>query len=155
MVNLVRWTPEKLIGDARSFDQLFNELWRSVWANWPMAFDTDTARPVLRPPMDVMEDENGLTVRVELPGLTAEDVSVEVEGDLLTISGEFKAAEEREGVRYYLRERCAGPFRRSLRLSDTVDVEHISATFENGVLTLALPKRPEAQPKRIEVRTAS
>jgi HSP20 family protein len=153
MANLVRWTPGNLLRDARSFDQLFDELWRSAWANLAMPYDTDTARPVLRPPMDVVEDENGLTVRIELPGLTADDVSVEVEGDVLTISGEFKAAEEREGVRYYVNERCAGPFRRSLRLSDTVDVEHITATFENGVLTLALPKRPEAQPKRIEVRT--
>lgn len=154
MVNLVRWTPGKLPGDARSFDQLFDELWRSAWTNWLAPFDTDTARPVLRPPMDVIEDENGLTVRVDLPGLTAEDVKVEVEGDVLTISGEFKTPEEREGLSYHLRERCAGSFRRSLRLSDTVDVEHIAATFENGVLTLALPKRPEAQPRRIEVRTA-
>lgn len=154
MVNLIRWTPENSLRNLRSFDQLFDELWRSAWTNWLAPYDTDTARPVLRPPMDVVEDENGLTVRVDLPGLTADDVTVEVEGDMLTISGEFKAAEEREGQRYYTRERCAGPFRRSLRLSDTVDVEHIAATFENGVLTLALPKRPEAQPKRIEVRTA-
>ncbi len=154
MVKLVRWTPAAAPRGYRTFDQMIDDLWRSGWSNAPARYDTDTARPMLRPAMDVIQHEDGVTVRVDLPGLTAEDVNVEVHGDLLTISGEIKSAEEREGERYHTRERCAGAFKRSLRLSDTVDVEHIAATFENGVLTLALPTRPEAQPRRIEVRTA-
>ena len=153
MVKLVRWTAPAPRG-YRTLDQVVDDLWRSAWSNTPACYDTDTARPVLRPAMDVTQDETGVTVRVDLPGLTAEDVTVEVHGDLLTISGEIKAAEEREGERYHVRERYAGAFKRSLRLGDTLDMENIAATFENGVLTLALPTRPEAQPKRIDVRTA-
>jgi HSP20 family protein len=154
MVKLVRWTPTTAPRSYRTFDQMVDDLWRSGWSNAPARYNTDTARPVLRPAMDVIQHEDGVTVRLDLPGLTAEDVSVEVHGDLLTISGEIKATEEREGERYHTRERCAGAFKRSLRLGDTVDTEGIEATFENGVLTLALPTRPETQPKRIDVRTA-
>lgn len=152
MVKLVRWMPPAPRG-YRTLDQVVDDLWRAGWLN-PARYNTDTARPMLRPAMDVTQNEAGVTIRMDLPGLTAEDVSVEVHGDLLTISGEIKAAEEREGAQYHVRERCAGAFKRSLRLGDTVDLEHIEATFENGVLTLAVPVRPEAQPKRIEVRMA-
>lgn len=152
MVKLVRWTAPAP-RSYRTLDQVVDNLWRSGWSN-PARYNTDTARPVLRPAMDVSQDETGVTIRVDLPGLAAEDVTVEVHDDLLTISGEIKAAEEREGERYHVRERCAGAFKRSLRLGELLDMERIEATFDNGVLTLALPMRPEAQPKRIEVRTA-
>ncbi|MEP0763559.1 MAG: Hsp20/alpha crystallin family protein [Chloroflexota bacterium] len=152
MVKLIRWMPTAPHG-YRTLDQVVDDLWRAGWLN-PARYNTDTARPMLRPAMDVTQDETGVTIRVDLPGLTADDLTVEVDGDLLTISGEIKAAEEREGEQYHVRERCAGAFKRSLRLGEMVDVERIEATFENGVLTLAVPMRPEAQPKRIEVRTA-
>ncbi len=130
------------------------DLWRYA-GNDAARYDSDTARPVLRPAMDVIEREDGIVIRMNLPGLSPDNVTVEVEGDLLTISGELGESAETEGERYHFRERYTGAFKRTLRLADTLDTGSITATFENGVLSLSLPKRPETQPKRIPVQMAS
>lgn len=150
MANMVRWTPTR---NPRTLDRVLDDLWRSSWQQ-PEHVATDTARPLLRPAMDVAENEDQITVQVDLPGLRADDVTVEVEGDLLTISGE--RGEQRAGEQEQIthRERRYGAFKRSLRLGDQIDAENVAATFENGVLTLVLPKKPEAQPKRITVQRA-
>jgi len=129
----------------------FDELWRNQAAH----YNSDTARPVLRPAMDVVENEDGIVIRMDLPGLAAENVNVEIEGDLLTISGELGETAENDNERYHTRERCTGAFKRTLRLADTLDTDNIDALFENGVLRLSLPKRPELQPKRITVQVAN
>jgi HSP20 family protein len=123
---------------------MMNDLWNG------QRYLTDTVRP----PMDVIENENGINIRVNLPGLSPDDVNIEIEGNLLTISGEVNNHTEKEGERYHYRERWSGSFKRSLRLADTLDTDNVEAVFENGVLNLALPKRPESQPKRIKVETA-
>jgi HSP20 family protein len=133
----------------KSFDELFEDLWR----NWPSRLMSDTARPLLRPAMDVLENDNELTVRMDLPGLAPENLKVEVNDGVLTISGEVGDTIEKEGERYHYRERSYGAFQRSLRLPNTIDTEKVDATFENGVLHLTLPKLPEAQPKQIAVKT--
>jgi HSP20 family protein len=125
-------------------NDLFNEHWAAA----------NAAPPALRPALDVIEAEDALTVRVNLPGLSPEDVTIEIDGNLLTISGEFQSEIDEETERYHHRERRDGAFKRSLRLDDTLDQDNATATFDNGVLTLALPKLPEAQPKRITVQTA-
>jgi HSP20 family protein len=139
MAHLIRWVPRSTVADR---NPMTNDLWRNNWNN------------VLRPAMDVIENENDVTVRVNLPGLNPDDIDIQVEDDLLTISGEIKTSEEQENERYHYRERSYGAFKRSLRLADTIDAQNIDATYENGVLALALPKRPETQPKRIKVETA-
>lgn len=151
MANLVRWTPRR---DVRSFDQAFDSLWRDFWNGQSSAYASETARPVLRPALDVIESENAVDIRVDLPGLSPDALNVEVEGDLLTISGELASEIDEENERYHYRERRAGAFKRALRLSETVDAEHIEATYENGVLYLTLPKLPEAQPRQIKVKSA-
>jgi HSP20 family protein len=138
MVKLVRYTPRSLA----------NDLARAA------AYNSDTARPVLRPAMDVIERENELEIRLNLPGMAAEDVSVEVEDYVLTVSGEINDAIDEENERYTYRERSYGAFKRSVRLSDTVDVDNINATYHDGVLSLSLPKLPEALPKQIAVKQA-
>lgn len=127
-----------------------DDLWRTAWAR---PGQTWSEAPAFRPAMDVIEHENGVTLRLDLPGMAPDEVNVEVEGDRLTISGEMGNTAAQEGERYHRRERCGGAFKRSLRLADTLDAANINATFENGVLTLELPKRPESQPKRIKVET--
>jgi HSP20 family protein len=148
MVKIVRWTPRETAyrSSVYPFGEIFEELWRK-----PTTVADATA---LRPAMDVVENENEVVIRVDLPGLSPDDLNIQVDGDLLTISGEFATTDEQEGERYHYRERRAGEFKRSLRLSELIDTEHVSATFENGVLNLTLPKLPEAQPKRIKVQTA-
>lgn len=161
MVKMVRWTPQNTAAqrNLRAFDTMFDDLWNGMWAantTTNARYNTETARPVLRPAMDVIEEENSVIVRLDLPGIAPEDVNIEVDGDLLTISGEVQAPEaaDENAERYTYRERRTGAFKRTLRLADTLNTEHAEATFENGVLTLELPKQPEAQPKRITVQAA-
>jgi HSP20 family protein len=134
MVKVIRYTPA-------------HNLWRT-------RYNSDTARPVLRPAMDVIEREDALEIRLNLPGIKADEVNVEVEDYVLTISGEINNAIDEENERYTYRERSYGAFQRSVRLADTVDVENIDATYHDGVLSLTLPKLPEAQPKQIAVKMA-
>lgn len=149
MVNLVRWNPRKT--DIRTFEQMFDELWRNPWNLWEEMAAGNRAS-ALRPAMDVIENSDNVTIRIDLPGLSPDNVNIEVEGDLLTISGEMGDTVEREGEHYHYRERNYGSFKRSLRLPDTIDTENVDATFSNGVLNLVLPKRPEMQPKQIKVQ---
>jgi len=153
MIKLERTAPRRVTRTPRAMDDMFEHLWRTAWGNTPARYNSDTAQPVIRPAMDVIENEHSVVVRMDLPGLAAEDVHVEVDGDILTISGAFDKAQEQDGERYHVRERANGAFKRSLRLANTVDAAHIEAAFASGVLTLTLPKRPEAQPRRIEVHT--
>jgi HSP20 family protein len=150
MVKLVRWTPNQPA--YRNSTYPFGEIFEELWRNSQPTMVANTA--ALRPAMDVIENEHEVVIRVDLPGLTSDDLDIQIDGDLLTISGQFSSADEQEGERYHYRERRAGEFKRSLRLSDLIDTEHVSATFENGVLNLTLPKLPEAQPKQIKVQTA-
>jgi len=138
----------------RTWNELFSDLWETMPATHPDYLAADGRRPVLQPPMDVIETETGMTIRLDLPGLTADDVDVQIDGDRLIIRGEFRQPEPREGDRYVLRERRTGTFKRTLRLNKLLDTEHVEATFHHGVLTLTLPLRPESQPKRIKVQTA-
>jgi HSP20 family protein len=109
------------------------------------------------PAMDVVEKPDSLIVTAELPGLVANDVDVSVDDGVLTISGE-KQEEKKEGAedsQHYLFERRYGSFRRSFTLPNSVDVDKISAEFDNGVLTVNMPKSEQvkAKGKKISVST--
>lgn len=95
------------------------------------------------PAVEIAETDAALTLTAELPGMTRDDVQVEVDGDVLTLRGEKREsrAEPGEDVRYHLVERSYGSFHRAFTLPATVDRDAITATFEQGVLTLALPKQ--------------
>jgi HSP20 family protein len=155
MKSLKRWNPRnevELSDSFRPIDQLFDEMWR----NWPNRFfEGDTTRPFLRPAMDVVENEDNITVRVDLPGLTSDDVHVEMEDNVLTIRGEIGDTIEKEGERYHYRERYSGSFQRSLRLPNTINADKIDASFDNGVLNIVLPKLPQAQPKKIDIKATN
>ena len=101
------------------------------------------------PAMEIVEDKNALVVTAELPGLAAKDVDISVDDGVLTVSGE-KQEEKREGTEdseHYLFELRYGSFRRSFTLPNTVDVDKISAEFENGVLKVSMPKSEKARAK--------
>jgi HSP20 family protein len=155
MKSLTRWSPRnevELSDPFRPIEQLFDEMWR----NWPNRyFDGDTTRPFLRPAMDVVENEDNFTVRVDLPGLTGDDVHVEMEDNVLTIKGEIGDTIEKEGERYHYRERYSGSFQRSLRLPNTIDANKVDASFDNGVLNIVLPKLPQAQAKKIDIKATN
>jgi HSP20 family protein len=89
---------------------------------------------------------------LDLPGITPESVSIEVDKGVLTLKTPVREAEE---TTYLRRERFHGAYERSVRLPDTIQEDAVNAYFENGVLTLVLPKKPEAQPIRIPVTTSN
>ena len=110
----------------------------------------------LAPQFDIVETESDYTVAAELPGLGKEDVDVTVDDDTLTVRGEKKAGEKQDGTSYIVRERRYGSFERRFQLPETVDQAGITARYENGVLTLALPKKPEAkkpEPRTIKIKS--
>ncbi len=105
------------------------------------------------PRVDVSESEREIQIVTELPGLTQEDVDVSVSDDILTLKGETRESREEKEKQYHLTERSYGRFERSFQLPETVDRERISASFENGLLTVTLPKseKPRQSTKRIEI----
>jgi HSP20 family protein len=95
------------------------------------------------PAVDVVEDDQKLELHADVPGVKQEDLDIQVEKDVLTIKGERKG------------QRLAGTFSRAFTLPKHVDVEKIAASLKDGVLTLTLPKRPEAQPRAIKISVAA
>jgi HSP20 family protein len=146
MANVVRWDPFRdMMNLRRSMDRLFDdamtdsETWQPV--TWDLA-------------LDVVENEDEYLVRASLPGLNPDDLEVTYINNALTIKGEVKEENEVKESRYHLRERRYGSFARSILLPSNVSAEKIDANYENGVLTLKLPKVEEAKPKKISVKNS-
>lgn len=102
-------------------------------------------------PLDVCETENEFVVKAALPGVKPDDVQITVHGDTLTIRAESKADEEKQGEHWHIRERRFGAFQRSVSLSTPVNSDNAQARYEDGVLTLTLPKSEAAKPRQIKV----
>lgn len=127
----------------RVFDRFVRDPLDFVWAG-----DGRTWTPS----MDMAETENEVTIKVELPGMTAKDVDVSISGNRLTLSGKKDESREEKGENFYVNERRFGSFQRMMELPDGVDPEKIAAEQENGVLTIKVPKLKAAKPKHIPVK---
>ncbi|RJP80708.1 MAG: Hsp20/alpha crystallin family protein [Candidatus Zixiibacteriota bacterium] len=112
---------------------------------------SDTPQSELVPRCDVLERENDYAILMELPGVPKDDVKVEYQNHLLTVSGEKKMPAKKESERYFRVERRYGAFSRSFRVGTEIDTGKIQAAFDNGILAITLPKTEKAQPKKIEV----
>jgi HSP20 family protein len=134
----------------RLFDEMFGNLGSTTGRQ------QRTQQTQWAPALDVVQDEGDLLIRAELPGVKREDVEVTLHERVLTISGERRAEEQREGSGYYVRERRHGSFRRSLVLPHDVEEGQVSAQFEDGVLEVRVPGgATELVPKRIEIQGPS
>ena len=134
----------------RLFDEMFGNLGSSTGRR------QRTQQTQWAPALDVVQDDGDLLIRAELPGVKREDVEVTLHERVLTISGERRAEEQREGSGYLVRERRHGSFRRSLVLPHDVEEGRISARFEDGVLEVRVPGgATELVPKRIEIQGPS
>lgn len=131
-----------------------NRVFEDFWARFERPFGGNGALGPVGPRTDISETDQEIEVAVELPGLDEKDVEVSLTSDMLTIRGEKKAEKEEKRKDYYLSERSFGSFYRSVPLPPGVDGDRASATFKSGVLTVSLPKTPEAQArvKRIGVK---
>jgi HSP20 family protein len=103
------------------------------------------------PPVDIVEDKDRISLMVELPGFKEDEISIQMEGGVLTIRGERKFEKEQEGRTYHRVERSYGQFVRTFTLPNNVDRENVHASFRNGILEIELPKREEARPRQIKV----
>jgi len=103
------------------------------------------------PALDVFEDDAKITVQVELAGMKKDDFDISLQDDVLTISGERKSEGEKREGESFRSERSFGAFSRSITLPSAVKTEEVKATYEDGVLTVTLPKAEEVKPKRIQV----
>jgi len=101
--------------------------------------------------LDVYETDDALVVKAALPGVRPDEVDISVTGDVLTVKGETKGEEETKDGSYHRRELRYGAFARSIPLPTRVDHEKAKATFENGILTITLPKAEEVKPKSIKI----
>lgn len=113
----------------------------------------DLSATPLVPPVDVIEDKDGITLRADLPGVAKENLSIGVDGDTLTVEGIVSLGETANLKPVYAEVRVA-QYKRSFVLSRDLDTEKIDASLVNGVLSLRIPKREQARPRRIEVRAA-
>ena len=119
------------------------------WMSEPRA-----ARP-WSPAVDVIENENALILKADLPDVDLKDIDVRVENQTLTLKGDRKFESEQNNGGYHRIERNYGTFMRSFTLPSTVENDRVSADYKNGVLTLSIPKREEAKPKQIKVNVVT
>jgi HSP20 family protein len=150
-MNLVRRNRDRDYG-LSTFDQLQREINRLFDVDWPDG-ESGILDRGFTPRVDIEERENDVVVTCEVPGVDKKDLDISVSGNLLSIQGEKRYDHEEKEKRYYRRESFAGSFQRTVPLPETVDAEHIDAQLKNGILTLTLPKKAEAKPRRIEVKT--
>jgi HSP20 family molecular chaperone IbpA len=113
--------------------------------------DTNAASPTMLPAVDVLENETGITVKADLPGVSKENLHIRVDGETLTIEGQVDLG-ELDGLEPVHAEIRTGQYKRSFVLSRDLDTSKIDATMKNGVLTLTVPKGEQAKPRRIPVR---
>jgi HSP20 family protein len=140
----MRWDP---LRDLMEFQERMNRLFDVTFAR--ARREEVPSRSAWTPPVDIYEIGDEIVIDVELPEVNVDDLSVDVEGNVLTIRGEKPPSREANPEQYHLFERWYGPFRRSFTLPYSLDPEEIKGSYKNGILTLRMPKR--AKPQRIAI----
>ena len=144
---IVRWEP------LREFTTLQNEmnrLFNTVFDTPAPAGNGTTLRRWV-PAMDLVETDDHFILRADLPGLSEDDVNIELEERVLTVSGERNAEHEVSQEGYHRVERAFGSFSRSLTLPEGVDPEAVAATFDRGVLEVRIPKPAQRKPRKVSI----
>jgi HSP20 family protein len=152
MSNIVRWNPMREMATMRTFMDRFFDEWRPF-----NLFDENWREGWHRLAVDVTENDGAYTVTTELPGVKAENIQVRHENGMLLIDAEIPETTTEtkgENERALIKERRYGRYSRSIQLPD-VDLDKVEATYDNGVLTLTLPKSPAAQPHPITVKVGN
>ena len=146
---LVRWDPIRDLDSLQTdMNRLFDRFFGATAAN-------GTAGRRWIPAMDLTETDDKLVLRADLPGVSEDDVEIEVKDGVLTISGERKSEHEEKGEGFHRVERSFGRFSRALNLPDGVDADQVEANFDAGVLEVRVPKPEETKPTRIQIGKGS
>jgi HSP20 family protein len=133
----------EMMAFRHAFDSLFDN--SIPYAGWDTGVTNQFA-------VDVSETEDEFEVKAVLPGIHPDDLEVTFSNNTLTIRGESRQEEEKEGQHYHLRERREGTFTRSVSIPSNIKTEDIDASYQAGILTLRLPKTDEVKPKRIPIK---
>ncbi len=139
---LVKWQP---FGSLLDRDAWVDDFFNTRIAPRSSSFE---------PTVEIKESEEAFVINAELPGLNKDDFKVTVENNYLTLEGEKKVEHEEKTDGYRRSERSFGSFKRTFRLTDSVDRKNIKADYSNGVLEITIPKTKEAKPKAIEVKVS-
>jgi HSP20 family protein len=155
------WPPFESL--RQEIDRLFDDF--GVGFRWPFGRSLFAGQPLFRremtwptvPAVDVVESEKAYQITADVPGMDEKNIEVKVADGVMTIRGEKQEEKEEKKKDYHLQERSFGSFQRSFQLPETVDPDKIEASFKKGVLTVTLPKKPEAQKpaKKIEVKAGA
>jgi HSP20 family protein len=148
-MNVVKYDPFR---DLKSLQDEMNRLFSGTFSR---GSQDEIMRGAWSPSVDIFENKDQIVLEAELPGMTAEDVNISIENNVLTLHGERRFEKKDESDNFYRVERSYGSFTRSFTLPPTVSSENANAEFENGVLRLTLAKREEAKPHRIEIKASS
>ncbi len=143
MSNLIRWEPMREMMSLReAMDRLFDDAFTRPLSlnNWGM------------PAIDLLQTDDKVIIKASLPGLSNDDIQISVTGDVLTLKGEFRQEDDVKDAAYHLKERRYGSFERSVMLPTEVETDKAKAEFQNGVLTIILPKAEAVKPRTITVK---
>ena len=144
-MNVIRWDP------YRELTSLADRVNRAFGVPLSRTRDEEISLGSWVPPVDIVEENDKIMLTAELPGFQADQVEVQMEGGVLTLRGERKLEEEKEGRNFHRVERSYGQFVRSFTLPNNVDRDAIKASFRDGLLHSELPKREEAKPRQIRI----
>jgi HSP20 family protein len=145
-MRLVKYDPFAELADFPTGLRLFQDSVNRL-------FSEPAARP-WTPPVDIMETENELVLKADIPEIEMKDIDIQLENGTLTLKGERKFEQESNGKGYHRIERSYGAFARSFSLPETVDPEKVRADYKAGVLTVTLPKKEVAKPRSIKVEVS-
>jgi HSP20 family protein len=149
MTFITRWDPFR---EFVTLQDRMNRLFRDSYGEGREEALTTTT---FAPPVDVYEDEQNVTLKIEVPGIDEKDIDVRIENNTLTVHGERKFEKEEKEENYRRVERQYGSFTRTFTLPQTVDQESVKADYDKGVLKIQLAKKAEAKPKQIKVNVGS
>jgi HSP20 family protein len=145
---LIKYTPFADVDDFPTGLRLFQDSVNRLFS------DQTGTRP-WSPAVDIFETDNELVLKADVPGVDQKDIDIQLENGTLTLKGERKFANEERGKGFHRLERSYGSFVRYFTVPETIDPEHVRADFNNGVLTVTLPKKEIAKPKAIKVQVSN
>ena len=145
---LIRWEP---VRELQTMQNEMNRLFNSFFDSPTPSNGGQTVMRRWTPAMDVVEADDQFVLRADLPGLSENDVNIELEDNVLTISGQRRAEHEQRTEGYYRMERASGSFSRSLTLPEGVNADGIQASFESGVLEVRIPKPEQHKPRKVQI----
>jgi HSP20 family protein len=145
MMQLTRRTPNRTVRDLqREVDSIFDQF-------FGRGSDDDTST-VWAPRTDLSETDDAFRIRLDVPGMTKDDIAINLQNNTLTVSGERSSERQEDGEEYVRVERAFGNFHRTFTLPDAVDPDRVEATYDEGVLTINVPKTEKSTRRQIEIK---